>query len=194
MSRGVRMDASGKRKLLAIARKAVEAAVRGESPPALPADRLEGVSFSGAFVTLKNGGRLRGCIGTFQPLGDIEETVSQIAVSSTKDPRFVMMRITPEELPELDIEISVLSALQRTEDPLSLRLGVDGIYIKKGSRAGCFLPQVATEQRWDKEEFLSRCCEGKAGLPADSWKDKATEVHLFTSEVFSESGAHGVAD
>jgi uncharacterized protein (TIGR00296 family) len=67
---------------------------------------------------------------------------------------------------------------------LSLRLGVDGIYIKSGSLSGCFLPQVATETGWNKEEFLSYCCSHKAGLPADAWKQPDTEVYLFTAEVF----------
>ena len=67
---------------------------------------------------------------------------------------------------------------------MTLRLGVDGIYIKKGFSSGCFLPQVATEAGWDKEEFLSYCCSHKAGLSADAWKDPQTEVYLFTAEVF----------
>jgi uncharacterized protein len=78
----------------------------------------------------------------------------------------------------------VLSPLERTTDPLSLRLGVDGIYIRRGYAAGCFLPQVATETGWTTEEFLSQCCSHKAGLPPDAWKDPKTEVYLFTAEVF----------
>jgi len=104
--------------------------------------------------------------------------------SATSDPRFVADRITSDELDQLDIEISVLSPLKRTDDPSSLRLGVDGIYVKKGGASGCFLPQVATETGWSKEEFLSYCCAHKAGLPPDAWKDPKTEVYLFTAEVF----------
>jgi len=74
--------------------------------------------------------------------------------------------------------------LKRTDNPLSLRLGIDGIYIKKGYASGCFLPQVATETGWDKEEFLSYCCAHKAGLTPDAWRDPETEVYLFTAEVF----------
>ncbi|MHC4532265.1 MAG: AMMECR1 domain-containing protein, partial [Planctomycetota bacterium] len=70
------------------------------------------------------------------------------------------------------------------EEPLSLRLGIDGIYIKKGCASGCFLPQVADETGWSKEEFLSYCCAHKAGLPADAWKDAGTEVYFFTADVF----------
>ena len=113
------------------------------------------------------------------------ELVSQMAkASSTGDMRFFGNPITPDELNELDIEISVLSPLKKTDDPLSLRLGVDGIYIKKGCTSGCFLPQVATETGWTKEQFLSYCCSHKAGLSSDAWKDRSTEVFLFTAEVF----------
>jgi uncharacterized protein (TIGR00296 family) len=87
-------------------------------------------------------------------------------------------------LNQLDIEISVLSPLQKTDDPLSLRLGVDGIYIKRGRASGCFLPQVATESGWSREEFLSYCCSHKAGLESDAWRDPQTEVYLFSAEVF----------
>jgi uncharacterized protein (TIGR00296 family) len=87
-------------------------------------------------------------------------------------------------LEQLDVEISVLSPLRKTDDPLSLRLGVDGIYIKRGCTSGCFLPQVASETGWSKKEFLSYCCAHKAGLPADAWRDPETEVYLFTAEVF----------
>jgi uncharacterized protein (TIGR00296 family) len=87
-------------------------------------------------------------------------------------------------LDQLDVEISVLSPLERTGDPLNLRLGIDGIHIKKGRASGCFLPQVATETGWSKEEFLSHCCSDKASLAPDAWKDAGTDVYLFTAEVF----------
>ena len=106
-------------------------------------------------------------------------------VSATEDSRFVFNRITSKELDSLNIEISVLSKLQKTDNPLSLRLGTDGIYIKNGMTSGCFLPQVAAETGWSKEEFLSYCCSHKAGLTPDAWKDKDTEVFLFTAEIFS---------
>ena len=92
--------------------------------------------------------------------------------------------ITPEELPHLFIEISVLSPMRKTEDPLSLRLGIDGIYITDGIRSGCFLPQVASETGWSKEEFLGYCCTHKAGLEWDAWKRKDVQTYLFTAEVF----------
>ena len=139
----------------------------------------------GCFVTLKNHSRLRGCIGQFISDSPLIELVGQMAKSSaTGDPRFFADPISAGELDQLDVEISVLSPLERTNEPLSLRLGVDGIYIKKGRTSGCFLPQVATETGWSKEEFLSYCCAHKAGLAADAWREPETEVYLFTAEVF----------
>ena len=110
-----------------------------------------------------------------------------MAVSAaTHDPRFTFDRITPEELPDLDVEVSVLGLLEKITDPLDFELGVHGIYIKRGFSHGCFLPQVAAETGWSKEQFLSHCAGGKAGLPDDAWKDPQTEVLRFTCEVVSE--------
>ncbi|MEN6332711.1 MAG: AmmeMemoRadiSam system protein A [Phycisphaerales bacterium] len=179
------MDDTQKKQLLKIARDAVEAVVRGTPVETPHSDDPQLNAPCGCFVTLKTGDRLRGCIGQFISNCPLIELVAEMAEASVaKDPRFVDHRITPEELDEIDIEISVLSPLTRTNDPLSLRLGVDGIYIKRGYASGCFLPQVATETGWDAEEFLSYCCSHKAGLRADAWKDPRTEVYLFTAEVF----------
>ena len=113
--------------------------------------------------------------------------VSETAVASaTDDPRFVHQQITPDELAEVEIEISVLSPMRRIDDPLSIELGTHGIYIKKGWRSGTFLPQVATEHNMTKEEFLSSCCSHKAGMAPDAWKDKDTEVYVYTAQVFHE--------
>jgi AmmeMemoRadiSam system protein A len=179
------MNDTQKQTLLAIARDTVGAVVTGKPVPEPKSDEPELNAHCGCFVTLKNNGRLRGCIGQFtseKPL--IELVVEMAKASATGDPRFLANPITARELEELDVEISVLSPLQRTDDPLSLRLGVDGIYIKRGRTSGCFLPQVAEETGWSKKEFLSYCCAHKAGLDADAWKEPETEVYLFTAEVF----------
>ena len=171
--------------LLKTARDTVEAVITGRPATKPKSDDPELNAHCGCFVTLKNQGQLRGCIGQFtseMPL--IELVVEMAKASATSDPRFLADRITSDELDQLDIEISVLSPLQRTNEPLSLRLGIDGIYIKKGYASGCFLPQVAEETGWSKEEFLSYCCAHKAGLSADAWKEKETEVYLFAAEVF----------
>ena len=182
------MNDTQKQTLLAVARDTVEVVITGGPIPESQSDDPGLNAHCGCFVTLKNKGRLRGCIGQFTSEGPLIELVSQMAkISATGDPRFFANPITPGELKELDVEISVLSPLQRTDEPLSLRLGIDGIYIKRGRLSGCFLPQVATETGWSKEEFLSYCCAHKAGLAADAWRDPETEVYLFTAEVFGST-------
>ena len=179
------MDNNQRLILLKIARDTVKACLTGTPLPKPKSDDPQLNAHCGCFVTLKNQDRLRGCIGQFTsqcPL--IELVVDMAKASATGDPRFFDDPISADELEQLDIEISVLSPLKQTDDPLSLRLGVDGIYIKKGYASGCFLPQVATETGWSKEQFLSYCCAHKAGLPPDAWKDPKTNVYLFTAEVF----------
>jgi AmmeMemoRadiSam system protein A len=186
------MTEKARKELLRIARETVEAVVRGKPAPEFQTDDPELQVKSGAFVTLKNHGELRGCIGRFTSDKPVHSTIVDMAISSaTEDPRFAYDRITPGELADLDVEISVLSPMERIADPLKLVLGTHGIYIRRGPRTGCFLPQVATETGWSKEEFLSRCCSGKAGLPPDAWRDPQTEVYVYTAEVFGErEGTH----
>lgn len=179
------MNEKQKKTLLKTARDTLEAVTNDKPLPKPHSDDPELNAPCGCFVTLKNRERLRGCIGQFiseKPL--IELIVDMAKASSSDDPRFLSDPITADELEQLDIEISVLSPLKQTKDPLSLRLGVDGIYVKSGYASGCFLPQVATETGWSKEEFLSYCCSHKAALAPDAWKDPQTQVYLFTAEVF----------
>jgi AmmeMemoRadiSam system protein A len=179
------MNDEQKQILLKVARDTVEAAIRRQKITKPESEDTELNAPCGCFVTLKNRDRLRGCIGQFISDNPLIKLVTEMAkASATGDPRFLADPITASELEKLDIEISVLSPLQKTDDPLSLKLGVDGIYIKRGRASGCFLPQVATETGWGKEEFLSYCCAHKAGLAADAWKEPDTEVYLFTAEVF----------
>ena len=175
-----------KQSLLQVVRKVIEAAVRGESVSEFESEDPLFNEKRGCFVTIHNHGQLRGCIGRFEPDDKLIKVLREMAVSATRDPRFIMNPVTLAELKKIDIEISVLSPLEKTDDPLSLELGTHGIYIKKGFASGCFLPQVATETGWDKEQFLSQCCGGKAGLPPDAWKQSDTQVFLFTAEVFGE--------
>jgi AmmeMemoRadiSam system protein A len=180
------MNNEQKKILLKVAKDTVAAAVK-EKPVSKPQTADPALlAEQGCFVTLKNGDQLRGCIGQFIADRPLIELVCQMAVSACmRDPRFSGDRITSRELPELDIEISVLSPLEKADDPLSLRLGIDGIYITDGFRSGCFLPQVATETGWGAEDFLSYCCAHKAGLRPDAWKtDPHVETYLFTADVF----------
>lgn len=174
-----------KKKLLEIARKAIEAHLTtGEKIEIKETDPLL-LKETGAFVTLNKNGELRGCIGN--PIGQapLYLTVRDMAVeAAVGDPRF--SEIAVSELKDIKIEISVLSPLERADSSEKIKLGLHGVLIKKGFYSGVFLPQVALETGWSKEEFLSNLCAHKAGLEPDAWKDKATEIYIFTAEVFSE--------
>lgn len=183
------LSEEARKRLLTIARTTVEAVVSGQRPPVFIEPHPELQERQGCFVTLKNGQELRGCIGCFSSDMSLWQTVQEQAVSSARrDPRFQSNPITPPEVPQLRIEISVLSPLRKIEDPLDIQLGVHGIVIQRGGRRGCFLPQVATETGWTREEFLSRCAAGKAGLPPDAWREPDTDILVFTAEVFHEPG------
>jgi AmmeMemoRadiSam system protein A len=180
------LNAEQKRLLLTLARRTVEACVTGRPIPDEKPDDPKLAEPCGCFVTLHVAGELRGCIGTFLSQTPLYATIREMAQESLQDTRFLDRPIRPADLDQLEIEISVLSPLEKTDDPLSLELGKHGIYIKRGYMSGCFLPQVATETGWSKEEFLGYCCSHKAGLPSNAWKDPKTTVYLFTAEVFSE--------
>ncbi len=172
-------------KLISLARKSVEATVSARPLP--ECDDLSGVlgENRGCFITLTNKGRLRGCIGTFNPDRPLGRMVVQMASSAARDPRFVFNPITPAEVNRLTVQVSVLSPLTETDAPEKLQVGKHGIHvIGADGRSGCFLPEVATDQGWSAEEFLSHCCSSKAGLPADAWRRDDTKVYLFTSEKF----------
>lgn len=173
-------------RLVDLARKSVESAVANKPRPQLADPSGVLAEHRGCFVTLTNGNDLRGCIGTFYPQGPLWQMIIEMGHEAARDPRFTMNPITPAELPQLTVEVSVLSPLESTSEPEKLEVGKHGIYIIRGGRAGCFLPEVATDQGWNAEEFLSYCCSHKAGLPADAWKKTDTKVFLFTSEKFSK--------
>jgi AmmeMemoRadiSam system protein B/AmmeMemoRadiSam system protein A len=138
---------------------------------------------AGAFVTLKEKGELRGCIGRFTADIPLWKVVQEMAIaSSTEDTRF--MPVTAKEIDKLEIEISVLSPMKKIYSPDEIVLGKHGIYIKKGYYSGTFLPQVATETGWSKEEFLGHCARDKAGLGWDGWKD--AELYTYEACVFGE--------
>jgi AmmeMemoRadiSam system protein A len=180
------LSAEDRAELVSLARAAVAAAVWRKALP--KPSRLDGVlgERRGCFVTLTNGGNLRGCIGTFAPRKPLAEQIVEMGQAAAQDPRFVGNPITPEELEQLDIEVSVLSPLEETKEPEKLHVGVHGIYVTNGFRSGCFLPEVATDQGWTAQQFLSYCCAHKAGMPPDAWRMLDTKVFLFTSEKFGE--------
>jgi uncharacterized protein len=168
--------------LLDIARKAMTGWLRKRE---VPGERPESESLrnpGAAFVTLKHRGRLRGCIGYTEADAPLYRTVQECAVAAaTEDPRFPP--VTDREAGEIRLEISVLSPLASVS-PEEVSVGVHGLMIRKGGRRGLLLPQVATEQGWDRVTFLAQVC-AKAGLPPDAWK-RGAELYSFTAEVFGE--------
>ena len=180
------ISAEDRSKLVSLARSAVAAQVTRQGRPEAPASEGILAEMRGCFVTLTNAGRLRGCIGTFQPDRPLGEAIIEMGTSAAgHDSRFFGNPITPDELDELKIEVSVLSPLEKTDDPLSLEIGKHGIYIIGGGWSGCFLPEVATDYGWGAREFLERCCQSKAHVSADAWRESGATVYLFTSEKFS---------
>ena len=169
--------------LLAIARHAICERARGRpaTPPSPPDPILR--ALGAAFVTVTRAGALRGCIGYVHAVRPLAETVAHCAASATtEDPRFPP--VTPDELPLLQIEISILSPLVRITDPAEVRVGLHGLQIAQRGQHGLLLPQVATEYGWDRATFLSQACF-KAGLPGDAWRHGA-EMHIFTVDHFSD--------
>lgn len=135
----------------------------------------------GAFVSLHKQGHLRGCIGHFGEDVPLHEIVAEMAHSAAfEDPRF--MPVGREELDDMDIEISVLTPMRRIHSLDEFRLHRHGIYIRKGFRSGTYLPQVADEVNWTKEEFVSHCSHDKAGLGWDGWQN--AELYVYEAIVF----------
>jgi uncharacterized protein len=173
-----------KQALVSLAREAVRGAVGGARTPVTVA-MGEFPEASGAFVTLKRGGRLRGCIGTLECRRPLAEEVARVAVSAAReDPRFAPLDAS--ELDDLHVEVSVLGPLEAIDplDPLNLdaiEIGRHGLVVEQGHRRGLLLPQVATEWGWDREQFLAQTC-AKAGLPADAWRRGAV-VYRFEAIV-----------
>jgi AmmeMemoRadiSam system protein A len=170
--------------LLQTAREAIAARLARRAPVYPPAgDSLR--EPRGAFVTLKTHGELRGCIGHITSSEPLADTVKEVAQASAfEDPRFPPLG--PEEWDAVRIEISVLSPFEPITDASIIQVGVHGIMIRRGSRSGLLLPQVATEQGWDRETFLTHCCY-KAGLPGDAWRSPDTRLSIFSAIVFHEA-------
>jgi AmmeMemoRadiSam system protein A len=152
-----------------------EIAQKDSVPPRLEEKR-------GCFVCIKIDGKLRGCIGNFISDKPLHQLVQEMAVAAaTRDPRFYPMK--KKDLSRFDLEISVLSPLQKVSSIEDIQVGVHGLYIEKNFARGVLLPQVAVEYGWDRDTFLGQTCI-KAGLGPDDWKEGAT-IYMFSAEVFS---------
>jgi uncharacterized protein len=172
-----------RRDLLEVARQSVLVRIGISTTPPDPPHGLPDVS--GVFVTLKNGGRLRGCLGVIDNVASLgAEVIRCAADAASSDPRFAPMDAS--ELSTMTVEVSVLGPLERIDpfSPEAITLGRHGLVIESEHRRGLLLPQVATEWGWNREEFLRNTCK-KANLPLDAWRQGA-EVYRFDAEVFGD--------
>jgi len=185
---GFNLNDQERKSLLAIARKTLEQQTEGNGIPEVDTSSLSEnlKTRCGAFVTLNEHNELRGCIGRFDAKEPLYEVVQEMTVAAaTQDYRF--RKVREDELKSIEIEISVLTPLKRIKSIDEIQLGKDGVYIRKGPHSGTFLPQVATQTGWTKEEFLGHCAQDKAGIGWDGWKD--AELYTYEALVFGEDDA-----
>jgi len=172
-------------KLLKLARDTINLQIKKAKKIVSPINDPALQEIYGVFVTLHKQDNLRGCIGNIIGKIPLDQGVIEMAIAaSTQDPRFPS--VTKSEIDDLELEISVLSPLKKIDSPAEIILGKHGVLVKKGFKSGVYLPQVADETGWSKEEFMSSLCMHKAGIPANSWKSGDCEIYVFTAEVFSE--------
>jgi AmmeMemoRadiSam system protein A len=176
--------------LLELARRAIVSVVLEKRIPDVPTHTGALSVPSGAFVTLHQSGRLRGCVGQVEHPGPLAETVIRAAINAAlHDTRFPA--VVADELANLEIEISVLSPPEPIV-PEAVTVGLHGLMIVQGESRGVLLPQVATERQWSAPRFLEETC-AKAGLPSDAWKIPAARIYAFTAEVFSEASVRAIS-
>lgn len=170
--------------LLGIARTAIESHVCNNKVCVIPREERRLNYKNGCFVTIKQDGALRGCIGNFQSELPLFKEVAEMAVASaSNDPRFYPLSI--RDLDDITLQISVLSSLEKISDITEIEVGKHGIYLEKNHYRGVLLPQVATENNWDRNKFLDQTCI-KAGLSTRAWQDPDTDIYIFSAQVFSE--------
>jgi len=174
--------------LLKLARKTLEQKMEKGTLPSTPAEPCFSAK-AATFVTLKIEGKLRGCIGNLEPVSALWDGVRDNTINAAfYDHRF--SPLTPEELPGVLIDISILSSpvpleYENAEDLLSkLRPGIDGVILRDGRRSATFLPQV-WQQLTSVEQFLGHLCL-KAGLPQDTWRHRRLEIHVYQVQCFEE--------
>jgi AmmeMemoRadiSam system protein A len=181
------LDKTDKIALLKLARMALQSYLNDETIPVYNAANPSLLEKKGAFVSLHNHDELRGCIGLLFPDYELYKVVQHCAVSAAlEDSRFDP--VTQEELPALNIEISVLSPFHPIKDIEEIEVGKHGLYLVHGHSKGLLLPQVATSYAWNRLTFLEQTCR-KAGLADTAWRNIHTIIHTFEAEVFDEQMA-----
>ncbi len=180
-----RLNEKERKELLKLSRKTLETYfMNGRIFEYTPVNKRLGDLHLGCFVTLKKKGNLRGCLGNFSSRDPLYLNVQKMTISSAKeDPRFEPVK--QRELPEIDIEISVIYPMVEVKNFDEILVGRDGLYVEHGFFRGVLLPQVATEYGWNREEFLSHTCV-KAGLSPNAWKDRGIKIFRFEADVFHE--------
>ncbi len=172
-----------RKELLALARQSIETKFSKDFI-IYPDDEAFSIQM-GVFVTLHKHGELRGCIGYIKGFKDLVPSIVEMArAAAFQDPRFPQVK--ENELPDITIEISVLSPMQLVLDTNEIEIGRDGLLLNHPYGSGLLLPQVPVEWNWDLPTYLNQICY-KAGLPAGSWKDDKAQLYRFSAEIFSES-------
>lgn len=183
------LNKSQQKILLKLARETLENYLKDKKIPKFETEDPVLKEKLGAFVTLRKNGELRGCIGEFEPKDPLYKVVqNKVIDAALHDTRF--SPVSFKELEEIEIEISVLSKPVKIKDWRKVMPGKHGVLIRKGMRGGTFLPQVATENNWDRVTFLSNLCAHKAGLPKDCYKDPGVDLFTYTAQIFSEEGEY----
>ncbi len=179
-----RFDPSQRKIILSLAREAIRSRLESTQDVSLPAHEFLDIP-AAAFVTIRIAGELRGCIGTTEATRPLGETVISCAISSAfRDPRFPPLRL--EEYSQIHLEISVLSLFQQIRSVEEIVVGEHGLVLSLGHHRGLLLPQVATEQGWNRSAFLQYICR-KAGLSPNAWENPEAIIEIFTAEVFDET-------
>jgi AmmeMemoRadiSam system protein A len=178
------LDESAQKELLALTRATLENYFKTGRVPEYHTEHPGLLRRAGAFVTLHKGDDLRGCIGMLSGEGELYRTVQHCALSAAlEDSRFDP--VSQKEIPDLTIEISILSAFECVTDVNLIEVGRHGLVISLGGARGLLLPQVASKYHWDRETFLTQTCR-KAGLSAQAWRQPEAKIQIFEAQVFSE--------
>ena len=179
------LNSEQRKKMLKLARDSINYYLKeGKKLPVKESDQVLNKEM-GAFVTLHKRGQLRGCIGNIIGQQPFYLTVRDMALeAATGDPRF--RPVTIEEMSDIDIEISALSPLEKIDDPEKIEMKKHGVIVRQGFRSGVYLPQVAAETGWNREQFMNSLCGHKAGIDSDAWKKGKCDIYIFTAEVFGE--------
>jgi len=177
------LDEKAKKEALQIAKNTLYSFINSQETPKISTNTLSLMQPLGAFVTLEKDDQLRGCMGQFDPSDPLYKVIQdQTIISATKDPRFTP--VTKEELADISIEISVLSPRKEMANWKDIQPGKHGVIIRKGINSGTFLPQVALDNNWELEKFLTELCVQKANLPENCYQDPTVSLFVFEAEVF----------